>query len=335
MKQRENNYDLLRSICAVMVVVLHAGAFYEQSNIIQYAMLGVLAQAITRTAVPCFIMLSGAFLLGDERWKDYKFAIKKTRKVILAPTVGYSIIFIGLSCLTYYVGISDASYKEVIVLALKGYPYPHMWYMFICLGLYFVTPLLWYFKERMNKLGQGKYLVLIVFFIIVGSMIQAIYSLIWVVRFVTFIGYFMLGDWIRMRYTRKDGVTWSALILWLCAISISCYIQIRIPEFRIWGGLHTDPLNPIVIIASIACFVFFASLDVKWNTFPFAKHTSRIYLIHIVPLQFIKVVMERVARGLIHPIVGIPVMTLCALGCSIIYSIVVKQIKGKIKMEWL
>ena len=104
-KQRENNYDLLRCVCAVMVVILHAGASYEQSSIELYARAGTFFQAVTRTAVPCFVMLSGAFLLGDGRWKHYSCAAKQTKRAILFPTVFYSLFFMGLSFSTYYMEI--------------------------------------------------------------------------------------------------------------------------------------------------------------------------------------------------------------------------------------
>ena len=62
--------------------VCHVGAdkFKEVSGEKTWAaehVVGVVCQGMTRTAVPCFVMLSGAFLLSDERWRDYKFAVKK------------------------------------------------------------------------------------------------------------------------------------------------------------------------------------------------------------------------------------------------------------------
>lgn len=335
MKSRERNYDLLRSVCAVMVVVLHAAAFYQHSDISQHVNIGIFWQGVTRTAVPCFIMLSGAFLLSDEMWKNYKFAIKKTIKVIMIPTLIYSILFIGISFLTYYMGISDATYKEVLVLAAKGFPYPHMWYMFVCLGLYAITPLLWRLKMKIQPLGEKKYIVLVLIFLVLGSIVQGTGELLWIIRVPTLVGYFMLGDCIRRYYfERKSKPSWVAVCVWISAILFSSIIQIYVPNWKVWGYLHTDPLNPLVIVASLGCFTFFSSINVKWDTYQFAKHTSNIYFVHIIPLQIIKVIMERFVGGLIVPIIGIPIMVFGAIVCSVVYSLVVNQIKHKLKIRF-
>jgi len=335
MKNRERNYDLLRSVCAVMVVVLHAAAFYQHSDISQYSNIGIFWQGVTRTAVPCFIMLSGAFLLSDERWKSYQFAIKKTIKVIMIPTLIYSIIFIGISFLTYYMGISDASYKEVLVLAAKGFPYPHMWYMFVCLGLYSITPLLWRLKMKVQSFGEIKYIVFVIILLIIGSVVQSAGELFWMVRVPTLVGYFMIGDCIRRYYIDKESKpSGVALLVWISVILFSCFIQIYTLDWSFWDYSHTNPLNPLVIVASISCFVFFSSINVKWDTYQFAKHTSRIYFVHIIPLQIIKVMMERFVGSLIVPIIGIPIMVLGAIVCSVIYSLIVNKIKHQLNIRF-
>lgn len=144
---REKNYDLLRVVNCTMIVLLHAGAFFVHSENITEHVVGVVCQGMTRTAVPCFVMLSGAFLLSDERWKDYKFAVKKTYEKIIVPTILYTVFFFAFSCFTYWQGLTEASYKRVIELTICGYPYPHMWYMYMCIGLYLATPVIWKIKE--------------------------------------------------------------------------------------------------------------------------------------------------------------------------------------------
>lgn len=55
----------------------------------------------------------------------------------------------------------------------------------------------------------------------------------------------------------------------------------------IWGVLPTDSLCPIVVIASLFCFVFFFTLDLTLDTYRLARHTESIYFIHIVVQQII------------------------------------------------
>lgn len=328
--KRECNYDFLRCICALMIIVLHMGAFYQQSDIAAYEVIGTFCQAVTRTAVPCFVMLSGAFLLGDQRWQHYKFALEKTGKVMLWPTAAYSLFFMGISFLTYSLGISKASYIEVIKLSLEGYPYPHMWYMFMCTGLYFITPLLWKLKIEFQEIGKHAYYYLLMILLMLGCVVQGTSQLIWVIKFVPYIGYFMAGDFIHQCYNKmeKKKISWAALGIWIGFISFSCWVQIFNPELKYWGGLHTDPLNPVVMIASVGCFLFFSSLTVKFDTFFLAKHTGRIYLIHIIPMQTVKVLMEKFNGGiLLRPVIGLPLMFTVTLVLSLIYALTITYIE--------
>lgn len=67
--KREYGLDLLRICCTLMVILLHQGMNYvtEEAKAfsINYYFVVSLYHSFTRTAVPCFVMLSGAFLLSN------------------------------------------------------------------------------------------------------------------------------------------------------------------------------------------------------------------------------------------------------------------------------
>ena len=87
-KVRENNYDLLRIISTFAVILIHVNAFYI-SKMTDYASnlywIGSAINIVTRFSVPCFVMLSGAFLLSNPKNKDYKTFYKKTFSKIFLP----------------------------------------------------------------------------------------------------------------------------------------------------------------------------------------------------------------------------------------------------------
>lgn len=77
-KNREMNYDLLRVSAMVAVIVIHVSEFWvsglplyrtETSMMVNeiQAMTACIVKALCAFAVPCFVMLSGAFHLADER----------------------------------------------------------------------------------------------------------------------------------------------------------------------------------------------------------------------------------------------------------------------------
>ena len=88
--KRHNNYDLLRIIACIAVIILHVSAIYigayttkneltykiDLTHIFEATTLNVL----TRFAVPIFVMLTGAFSLSNPKNKDYKKFYKKFLK---------------------------------------------------------------------------------------------------------------------------------------------------------------------------------------------------------------------------------------------------------------
>lgn len=316
--KRDNHYDLLRIVSCAMVVLLHAGAFYVSSANRLDHIVGVICQGITRTAVPCFVMLSGAFLLNDQRYRDTQFVIKKTKNTILIPTLVYSVGFILFSFLMYWLGFTEANYLEVILLAIKGYPYPHMWYMYMCIGLYLATPYLWKIKEEWGGCA-------VPFFLIFGYVIQRSSDLFWPIKFIPYIGYFLFGGYIRTVKINSAATKYMALCLWWIAITASCCIQIFWPDsVDWWGVLHTDPLNPIVMIASLSCFVYFTSLETERDYYKISKHTDDIYFIHIVFQQIIWTLGEKWFPH-VNVVVKIGGIFTLSFIFSYIYSLILKR----------
>ena len=73
---REYNYDLLRIVCTIAVITIHVSGIYynclTQTEFFgqlytQNAFLTCIYNGISRFAVPCFVMLSGAFLLANPK----------------------------------------------------------------------------------------------------------------------------------------------------------------------------------------------------------------------------------------------------------------------------
>lgn len=83
-KKRIYKYDLLRAICIFEVILLHVGAGYTDSSYhsaitdLDYN-IGMFFSLITRTSVPCFVMLSGAFMIRSSTvcLQDYYRKMKK------------------------------------------------------------------------------------------------------------------------------------------------------------------------------------------------------------------------------------------------------------------
>lgn len=80
--KREGNFEVLRILCVVLVILLHVNSPFYKSidtpNIISNdlnnnVLFACIFNVITRIAVPCFVMLSGAFLISNDKNKNYKY----------------------------------------------------------------------------------------------------------------------------------------------------------------------------------------------------------------------------------------------------------------------
>ena len=79
---RESNFDLLRIICAFAVVAIHVSAQFIGAMTGDPRYVGMefhdvfnstLWNVLSRFAVPCFVMLSGAFILANDKNVDFSF----------------------------------------------------------------------------------------------------------------------------------------------------------------------------------------------------------------------------------------------------------------------
>lgn len=154
-KVREPNFDFLRIISTIAVVMHHVSAKYLQFDsagmlISESPFQIMLLNHLVRFAVPCFFMLSGAFILGDERNADIKYFYKKSFKNIGITSVFFCLLYILYSIIRLLAGvfilkIHDIDHiiprlLEILKNFMKGQPYYHLWYLVTLTGLYIATP---------------------------------------------------------------------------------------------------------------------------------------------------------------------------------------------------
>ena len=166
--KRESNYDLLRIVAAISVIVIHIANVYYQAltdvNEIGYIVtdscfLIILVKSLCNFAVPCFFMMSGAFNLANEKNANYKEFYSKSLRKIGIPAFVFSLIgiFYNLAMEAMKVFVLKTQNPNNILMpfvdAIKGEPFYHLWYLSVLLGLYIVTPLLITLHTEMKRGG--------------------------------------------------------------------------------------------------------------------------------------------------------------------------------------
>lgn len=155
--------DVLRTIACMLVVMLHCAAKYMvcapgSANFFT----GNLLDSLSRVCVPLFVMISGALALDEER--QFTFAVTKRRVLKLAV---FFIFWSAVYCLVYRVLTpvlegGKPGLGEAAAAFIKGHV--HLWFVYMIIGLYLITPLLRLWVRDENKRAVNYFLLLALVF---------------------------------------------------------------------------------------------------------------------------------------------------------------------------
>lgn len=212
--------DALRALAAVAVVLLHTlhGWLAGQPEALtgaRYLIDLVFLDTAVRFAVPVFVMISGFLLLDPERDVDLKKIGRYVlRMIAVLATVGYayclieSVAAMGLSNLP---ALLVTSLKNL----LAGESWAHMWYVYMLIGLYLLTPALRVFVKHAEPRTLFFTLAALCLLTIVRPTISALTGLALAPLIpVTepYLFYYLLGSFLRDRpLGRKAGACLAAL----------------------------------------------------------------------------------------------------------------------------
>ena len=278
--ERRGNYDLLRIVAQFFVVVLHVSSSVvanpSDSEFFSYNFYSMLS----RFSVPVFVMLSGYFNMEG---MDVKKAFKKSLKLYII------ILFWSLVYLLRNLYLNGGMELSQILNEMFLGHY-HMWFLFMTIGLYLLTPIL---APAFKDLKNAEY------FLILGLIFSVIPSTLKIAmgeRFIRtftlsfidgfyfrmtggFILYYVLGYYLGHKDIKHKGL-WIAL--GAVAMAWSIYMQYEInagQETLIYG--YYDVMGIFAYLFSAAVFLIFKDLKVE-SAFvtKLSSLTLGIFLIH-------------------------------------------------------
>jgi len=299
--QRESNFDLLRIICAIAVISIHVSDTYvfafESKDIFgsYYTMhfwVSTAYNVLSRFAVPCFCMLSGAFILTDQRNIDYKYFYKKSFKNIGVQTIIFSLLYFAYSIFRVIVAVI-LKVRDVedmwlpVKQLLAGKPFYHMWYLYMLIGIYLLAPFVIRFKDCIGEENFSK-VVWIFWIVSCISGWTSTHEINWDIGLsACYLGYFMLGFEIRKNRSLhmsniKGGLLVILGILTEVFLAILCYRAALDPDGV--DLLHkiasAGPFAPLVMAASVLIFAGFSMMDIRKDFGKLSSYTFLIYLAH-------------------------------------------------------
>lgn len=143
---RKQFLDVLRVLATCAVVLMHvltgATDVTDASIVPEYRSLLLSVMDLVTWCVPIFLMISGYLFLNPERTLTYPVMIKKyCRRIALA------ILLFGVPYAASELVVAEKSFRvmmipEALKMTLTGHTWSHMWYLYLILFLYLITPLL-------------------------------------------------------------------------------------------------------------------------------------------------------------------------------------------------
>ena len=145
--------DLLRAIAAIAVVIIHVIGPYRHL-IDQIPTSDWLASAgynvASRWAVPVFIMITGALMLGDTRPFNLRYYLSRRVSRVLLPFLAWSVIYAVLAGVsrdgTYDLAVTITDLQHIATKPTWG----HLGFYYYFIPLYFVIPFLQPLAQQMS-----------------------------------------------------------------------------------------------------------------------------------------------------------------------------------------
>ena len=360
--KRQSNIELLRIFAALGVVILSYNdsslgggfAFVEDSSLNQFVM--VVFESLFICVINVYVIISGYFN-RDSVKRDVLKPIKSITMFLVFEFAAYLIKELPKG--------EPFSFKTLL-----GYFAPSYWFIFIYLALYLISPfisLMWsHMKLPAKKALLGVFITLFSVYPFVWDVISHLnkysfwnepsangilqgispISLFGAGRgytLVNFILMYLIGCYIRDKIENGLqerpgnmivilGVTLVLIVFW--AFAANMLTGFDLPTTICWNFE-----NPLIIIESVALFMFFNSLKIKSNKVinALAAGVYPTYLIHINLLEYLQI--ERFVRS------GTAVMVIHMLGCMVglflvsfviysLYDLLTRPLFIRISKKW-
>lgn len=162
--ERKWYLDILRILSIFLVIIIHVCAphivNYNGSFDYSYIML-ILFDSLSRCSVPLFVMVSGALLLNKKKETSYRDLFSSKILCLVTSLLFFSFFYITVGNLFLGHGFNLA---KIIRAILMGYKESHLWFLYMIIGLYIISPLLKILVDHLKKKDVHYFFLVSLFF---------------------------------------------------------------------------------------------------------------------------------------------------------------------------
>ncbi|TKB57384.1 acyltransferase [Ferrimonas aestuarii] len=296
MSTKANNYyylDVLRAVAAFAVVMIHVLGpwrhLYGVAPGFQWEF-AVSYNAVTRWAVPVFMMISGALLLSSKKPFNCSTYLNKRVSKVVIPFIAWSLIY---TTVTWYSqqDFSAFSLVQLVINAINEPAWYHLWFFYDFIPLYFVVPFLAIILNKMDK----EHIKLLVISWFVLTLMHWLKVDSWLRQnLVLYTGYLILGWYLHNNDCRKytKTIALTATIMLLINVFGTLYFSEMKQKYSVFF-LGYKSFNT----ALIACALFLIAKDYS-------------HYLHRFQRPIASIAMCSLGIYLIHPLLLIPVREL-------------------------
>lgn len=339
--------DILRVISIFAVVVLHISApFAANMNTygIKWWWVGNIADSATRWCVPVLILISGRLMLYNDREENILLFLRKRLPKVIIPLIFWSFLYLLNMLRKGELGIQwDMSLIKLFITNLYiGNVHIHLWYLYMLVGLYLITPIIKPFVKNVKK--ENLVYFIIIWFISNGVIVFLEKFTVYKVGFnLSFfhwsLGYFVLGFFLE-KYTLSEKQRKAIYFLGLVGLIATVYGTYLLTgnnAGELVEHLYSY-LAPNVILMSLMVYLFFKNINwskaINSNSIlnkiilSLNKTSFGIYLVHLLVLDIISsgdigIVIKASA---FNPIIGIPLVGIITFLLSHLVVLILQNI---------
>jgi len=333
--------DILRTLAILAVIFIHITSPLVNMNYIKnmhYWWIGNVVMSASRFAVPIFLMLSGASMLG----KEYKLGefYKKRIVRVLVPFLFWMVAYWIFRWTMLLPKLQPQNIQDVIKWAvdlfLKEGISKHFWYIYMILAIYLFLP---FIGRALRKLNSSTILVLLMGWIMLAFACRSlpINQYCWTADYANkFLGYFLHSGYLVLGYYLSKlpvitpKIRFSAAILYLLSVGVAAIFayynskNAHKLELSIYSNLSVNS-----IIQSIAIFIFVKDLCIKNKYISLIQsnisdYSFGIYLVHIIVIGIL--FRFGIYWSFAYPLISLPLLSAMVLICSLAILFVLKKI---------
>ena len=323
--------DLLRCVAMLAVIVLHVSGAQLASVPVSSGTFQVLNlyDGLVRWCVPVFVMLSGMFLLDPKHSMPFsKLFFGHILRIAVALVVWGTAYALYTQVRT--TGLSWQSVLTALNRVLLGKTHFHLWFLYMIIGLYLITPVLRAFVRGASR-GDFHWFFLLVFVFAYllptllrlrpSQTISLYVSNLDIHLVLGYVGYYVLGYYLK-EYTLSRPAEYLIYLLGIlgAVITVGGTAWLSQRQGALVQTLYSYD-SPNVALMSVAVFVFFRYVlgvseerSRRQRVSGVARVSFGVYLVHIF---FLNLLQHFGFTPLsFYPALAIPALTLAVFLCS-------------------